>query len=277
MSLTNAQFALALAAAIDDFHNGVTDEAGLAAAVDPLLDGWALGGASVATAAKLSSDAVAGLNTFVEQAVDWYAGTDTGGPDSDGFYPLTDTAGNTYSVPSPAKLIADLGGITPKGHVADVASLPASGNAVGDFYTVAGVGNDPNRIYGWGTGGTWLDLGQFQGAQGPTGDEAALVEMQNFAGLAHKRLDSATPRRGQVTIANEASGSWFTTSGGTAVISLDPPMDRDDYAVRLRVRSATPSTAQAGPVEVVSQAVNAFTVRVPGSARDVVIDWHVTA
>ncbi len=107
--------------------------------------------------------------------------------------------------------------------------------------------------------------------------DPGLVELASLAGLAHKRLDGAAPRRGQVTIANAQAGAWFTPAGNTAVVSLDPPMDRTDYAVHLRVRSAAPSAALAGPVEVIDQATNAFTVRAPGSAQNIVIDWRVTA
>ena len=209
MALTNAEFATAFAAVLDDFKNNVITEAGLVTASQALFDQWVLGGASVATAAKLSSEAIASLNTFLEQSIDWYAGTATGGPDSDGLYPLTDTAGNTYSVPSPAKLIADLGGITPKGHVADVASLPASGNAIGDFYTVAGVAGAPNRIYGWGAGGAWLDLGEFQGAKGDTGATGP----QGIQGdTGPQGIQGETGPQGiqgiQGTVANSHEGAW---------------------------------------------------------------------
>lgn len=142
-----------------------------------------------------------------------------------------------------------------------------------------------NRIISAGAG---FDVSQLVSGSSPSVDwgditnrptdlsDPALVEAISQAGLAHKSVDALRSRRGQVEIANASSGPWFTVSGGSAVVSLDPPMERDDYAVRLRVRAASPSPALAGPVEVTSQAVNAFTIRVPGSARDVVIDWHAT-
>lgn len=109
MALTNAEFALAFGAALDDFHNAVTTESEFVTVYEALLNEWALGGVAVARSAALASEAITGLNTFLEEARDWYAGTADGGPNSDGLYPLTDSVGNTYLVPSPAK-IADSGG-----------------------------------------------------------------------------------------------------------------------------------------------------------------------
>lgn len=51
--------------------------------------------------------------------------------------------------------------ITPKGTVATVGALPASGNTTGDLYTVTATGHG----YGW-DGGAWVDLGQWRGVDG---------------------------------------------------------------------------------------------------------------
>jgi len=258
MALTNTEFADAFAAALNDFHTDVTNEAQFAAASLALYDQWVLGGASVATAARQSAEAIAGLNTFLEQAIDWYAGTAVGGPDSDGLYPLTDSAGNEYSVPSPAKLIADLGGITPKGHVADVGSLPGAGNAVGDYYTVAGVGALPNRIYGWGTEASWVDLGEFQGDQGDQGDAATIAvgttttgdadtdaEVANSGDENDAVFDFTIPRGDPGADAEEISIQatathiqWRRGEGAWAnIVSLDSLAD-DGEEVELRVEGA---------------------------------------
>lgn len=48
------------------------------------------------------SSLVDAWRTYIAQVRDWLAGTATGGPGSDGSYPLSDDLGNTILVPSPA-------------------------------------------------------------------------------------------------------------------------------------------------------------------------------
>ena len=173
-TLTNDEFAVVLLDIVADFHDGVTTKAEAVTALQAELPKFAKGGASVATAAQLSAAAVTTLNTYLREAVDWYAGTVDGGPSSDGYYPLTDSAGNEYLLPSPARLISDLAGVTPKGTVASTGDLSSSGNTVGDFYIVESGTSDSNHAYGW-TGAAWVDLGPYQGPKGDTGDTGAGV------------------------------------------------------------------------------------------------------
>ncbi len=102
--LTNAAFALLLAGLNAQQIDGTLDAADYAAALEPQLDRWATGGASVSRAAAVSTQAISGLNTLAEQTIDWFAGSADGGPDGDGLFPLTDTVGNTRMVPSPDKI-----------------------------------------------------------------------------------------------------------------------------------------------------------------------------
>jgi len=59
------------------------------------------------------------------------------------------------------------GGVTIKGTVATSGSLPASGNTNGDAYVVSGTGH----LWVW--GGSWTDVGAFQGPAGPTGPQGS--------------------------------------------------------------------------------------------------------
>ncbi|WP_313444491.1 hypothetical protein [Brevundimonas sp.] len=95
LPLTNPEFAAQFGALLD---LSAPDQAALAA----LLDRWAQGGAGVAVAAGRSANTNVALNDFLRQAIEWYAGAVDGGPEGDGRYPLTDSVGNTYLVPSPA-------------------------------------------------------------------------------------------------------------------------------------------------------------------------------
>lgn len=65
--------------------------------------------------------------------------------------------------------------MTPKGSVADVASLPATGNLVGDTYGVAG------HFYSW-DGAVWQDAGNFKGADGATGPQGPVGQPVNAKG-----------------------------------------------------------------------------------------------
>jgi len=175
-TLTNDAFAAVLLGIVADYHNGVTTQAEAVEALKAELPKWAKGGAAVAVSAALASEAITSLNRYLQQGVDWYAGTATGGPNNDGYYPVTDTAGNDYLLPSPAKLIADLAGVAPQGALDDVADLPAAGNAVGDYYTHPDP-NDaeaPRRASGW-TGAAWVDLGAWQGETGAGGVDGASI------------------------------------------------------------------------------------------------------
>ena len=50
------------------------------------------------------TDLIANINTRDATFRDWISGTADGGPNSDGYYPLADAHGKTFSVPCPAKL-----------------------------------------------------------------------------------------------------------------------------------------------------------------------------
>jgi hypothetical protein len=65
---------------------------------------------------------------------DWWAGTSTGGPNLDGYYPRTDAAGNTTLRPSPAKIedLLLLGGGTQYVYPDEFDALAGSGSAHDD-------------------------------------------------------------------------------------------------------------------------------------------------
>lgn len=84
------------------------------------------------TPGQLAADMAAILarfNVWVEQLRDWLAGTVTGGPNSDGRYPVTDVIGTTYLVQCPAKQAArvdeDVDGAAAHAAAADAARIAA--------------------------------------------------------------------------------------------------------------------------------------------------------
>lgn len=103
-AMTNEQFLDAKLALDAQLELGVITEVEYRDTLLGYMDNWAQGGASVALAAYKGSQAITGLNLFLQEAIDWYAGPADGGPSNDGLYPLTDSVGNTYLVASPAKI-----------------------------------------------------------------------------------------------------------------------------------------------------------------------------
>jgi|GEM_PF-5502762 len=238
-TLTNDEFAVVLLDIVADFHDGVTTKAEAVTALQAELPKFAKGGASVATAAQLSAAAVTSLNTYLREAVDWYAGTVDGGPSEDGYYPLTDSAGNEYLLPSPAKLISDLAGVTPKGTVAAVEDLPASGNEPGDFYVVEAGSEDPNHAYGW-TGAAWVDLGEYQGPKGDKGDTGAGILSGSGAPSAGTGADGDTYLDVDTgdTYGPKAEGAWGSASGNIKGLKGD----KGDTGAAILLGSGAPSS-----------------------------------
>ena len=183
MSKTNSELSADLAAAIAAYDPATDpDNSALAAAVLDAVNGWAVGGAAITRTAADAASIIAQQNTFFQQAIAWYGGTATGGPNNDGRYNLTDVAGNTYLVPSPAKLAAELKAI----EIGDEG--PFSGRAAYDgedegFTYLSTDGEDggggPAVLYRKRAGaGVWSDPLPFQGPQGVTGDPGEEVSLQ---------------------------------------------------------------------------------------------------
>jgi len=243
MALTNEEFLTAIAPIQDDFQTGAIDQAAFIAAALPLYNEFVQGGASVATAARLSAEAITALNTFLREFIDVFAGAVDGGPGGDGLYPVTDAAGNNYSFPSLARLIADFAGMTPKGSVADVESLPSEGNKTGDFYTVAGVGDAPNRLYGW-NGSTWVDLGVYQGEKG----------------------DAATIAVGAVATGNPGTDAEVTNSGNENEAVFHFTIPRGDAGAAATIAVGDVTTSEPG---------SDATVENSGSSSEAVFDFEI--
>lgn len=87
-----------------------------------------------ATISQQLADLMAEVNQRNDQIQTWLAGTVTGGPDGNGYYPITDIAGNIQKIPCPALIR------TPEGQTVQT----ADGLYVMKKYSVAG-GNPP----GW--------------------------------------------------------------------------------------------------------------------------------
>ena len=158
MAYDNAQMAAAFGALLNLDPTEITTLA-------EDLDQWALGGARLATWSRLATDITLFNNAAVSMVHDWYAGTATGGPDGDGLYPLMNSEGEVFYMPSPARIQADLATLEPKGTVPTVADLPDEGEP-GDLWVVTATGD----AWGWSArDGAFNNLGPFQGPQGDTG------------------------------------------------------------------------------------------------------------
>lgn len=132
-----------------------------------LFDQWALGGARLATWSRIATDLNLFNNAAVSMVHDWYAGTATGGPNGNGMYPLMNSEGEVFLVPSPARIQADLATLEPKGTVPTVADLPAAGEP-GDLWVVVATGD----AWGWSArDGQFNNLGPFRGPKGDQGEQ----------------------------------------------------------------------------------------------------------
>lgn len=158
MAYDNAQMAAALGALLS------LDPAEIATLADD-LDQWALGGARLATWSRLATDVTLFNNAAVAMVHDWYGGTANGGPNGDGTYPLMNSEGEMFMVPSPARLQSDMTSFDPRGSVGTVMQLPATGET-GDLWVVTSTGD----AWGWSSRQQgWRNLGRFQGPIGATG------------------------------------------------------------------------------------------------------------
>lgn len=154
MAITNAEMADAWGDLLGLTPEKVTELAAL-------LDQWALGGARLATWSRLATDVNLFNNAATVMVFDWYGGNASGGPNGDGLYPLMNSEGEVALVPSPAKIMAGVSGLDPKGTLASEAELPPTG-AQGDLWVIDG------DAYVWSmSAGTWVNMGAFQGPQGP--------------------------------------------------------------------------------------------------------------
>jgi hypothetical protein len=157
------------------------------------LTDWLGGeGAIPAALSQKLATAIGNINIDALQRIEWWTGTITGGPNSDGLYPMTNAAGVTTPFPCLAKILLDVKGLIPKGEKATYAELPASGNSVGDMWNVALDG----RSYVWGTGASWIDMGAFRGATGASAGQEFTIAGGNAAsdpGNGKIKFNNATP------------------------------------------------------------------------------------
>lgn len=156
MAITNAEMAAAWGDLLGLTPEKITELAGL-------LDQWALGGARLATLARLTTD----VSTFNDAAIrmvhDWYGGAADGGPNGDGVYPLMNSDAEVFLLPSPAKIMAGVSGLDPKGELASTGDLPETG-AQGDLWVIGGA------AWVWSvSAGAWVNMGPFRGPQGQAG------------------------------------------------------------------------------------------------------------
>jgi hypothetical protein len=156
MAITNAEMAEAWGELLELTPEQITQLAGL-------LDQWALGGARLATLARLTTD----VSTFNDAAIrmvhDWYGGEATGGPNGDGLYPLMNSDAEVFLVPSPAKIMAGVSGLDAKGELDSTDDLPATGSQ-GDLWVVSGV------AWVWSaSAAAWVDMGPWRGPHGLSG------------------------------------------------------------------------------------------------------------
>ena len=107
MSLTNTEFATQLTTLLSG-HLTVSDPSALGTSLTTLLNSWLEGSITTAELARKLAETLGYWNQNQLEFKSWYTGTITGGPHSDGTYPLTNGVGSTAYFPSLAKLASQM-------------------------------------------------------------------------------------------------------------------------------------------------------------------------
>lgn len=158
--MTTEEFSEAFAALIIDLHDGTITDAEFSDQAIALLTEANVGGdISNANLAARISELVSRWNIRESQYSDWQGGSINGGPEGDGRYPLTDSAGNEYLVPSPARIAYDASGLLILGTLDDPGDLPPTGDKQGSGYLIDG------NFWTW-IGDEWINVGPVQGPAG---------------------------------------------------------------------------------------------------------------
>jgi hypothetical protein len=106
--LTTEEFLAAYAPLAKALADGTITEAEFEVQAAPVFDAYLLGDARVARIVKIIAATDAFENRISALVADWYSGTATGGPNGDGLYPLPNSDGVDYLVPSPALLASTM-------------------------------------------------------------------------------------------------------------------------------------------------------------------------
>ena len=207
MAITNAEMAEAWGDLLELTPEQITQLTGL-------LDQWALGGARLATLARLTTD----VSTFNDAAIrmvhDWYGGEATGGPNGDGLYPLMNSDAEVFLVPSPAKIMAGVSALDPKGVLADVSDLPPVG-AAGDLWVVSGVS------YVWSMSAVaWVGMGPWQGPQGVGGTIADVTVTMGAPGSAPEVELGGTPQAREIGLRIPAAADGVTPNVSFEIVMV---------------------------------------------------------
>lgn len=107
---------------------------------------------------------------------------------------------------------------------------------------------------------------------------AGMAEALGQIGVIGRSVETLRKRalaQGEVTIDNADAGGWLIPAGNTVAVTLPYELIDTDYAVAAEIILAEPGVAHAGQVVVTERAVNGFTLRVTGAARNIVVRWTV--
>lgn len=209
MAITNAEMAAAWGDLLGLTPEKITELAAL-------LDQWALGGARLATLARLTTD----VSTFNDAAIrmvhDWYGGAADGGPNGDGLYPLMNSDAEVFLLPSPAKIMAGVSGLDPKGTLATTADLPAAG-LQGDLWIIGG------DAWVWSvSAGVWVNMGPFRGPQGLGGTITDVTLTVGAPGSEPAVVLAGTPEAREIGLTVPAAADGVTPNVSAEVTMIAP-------------------------------------------------------
>lgn len=173
---------------------------------------------TIASVVAQMSTLVDSWNVYTTQLRNWLAGTATGGPGSDGSYPLTDDQGDTFLVPSPAAQAARVDAVVDS---AEAYSTSASSSAA------AAATSAMNADTSEGKAATHRDDAQ-----------ASATLAETYATAAGNSAASA--------LASKTAAAASETAAATSASSMDQSVTDAQAAATSAEASASTATTQAG-------------------------------
>jgi len=193
---------------------------------------------------KMSS-LVDAWRTYITQVRDWLAGTSTGGPGSDGSYPLTDDMGTTVFVPSPAAQAARVDAVVDSAQsyatAADTSAAAAATSAMNAAASesTAGTHRDDaqtsanlSQTYATASGNSAADA-RSAATDSQTARDAAAASAASMDASVTSAADSATAaHNSEVAAAASAAASdaSATSAAGSATDAYASALTAQTYA-----------------------------------------------
>ncbi len=215
------------------------------------------------TPAQLAADMTAlmeGWRVYTTQLQNWLGGTVTGGPNSDGKYPLTDYKGNTFMVPCPAleasrvdgevnsaSSFADAAQASAEAAVNNVTNAKLAQDAADDFANAAKAARDLAKMYADVAGTNAANALSYSNAASASAAAAAQSASNAAASLdtLNEAVSAAQDSADAALASQNAAATSETNAAASAADALASQNKAHTSAVNSQTAQAAAETAQA--------------------------------